>query len=291
MLLYFPFSRNLFCLSYNSSLMLAAVFAGILSYINPQPPNGIFPNMDTQLTELLRLLRNLIRTGVVTEVDHARGMCRVATGNLETDWRPWLTMRAGHSRTWWSPSVSEQVLLLSVGGELTTSFVLPAVYSDQFPAPSASSEAVHIAFPDGAVMEYEPLSGALKVTGIKTAKVQALYSIDLEATNIKLKAYNEIKLESYNEIKLDAKNKIELKALNEIGLDATKELKMKSHEVKCEAEEKIELKASELTLKGNTKLEGNVENTGGKLSSNGVTLHSHQHTGVMAGGATTGGPV
>ncbi|MBS9436793.1 phage baseplate assembly protein V [Photorhabdus noenieputensis] len=263
--------------------------------------------MDTQLTELLRLLRNLIRTGVVTEVDHARGMCRVATGNLETDWRPWLTMRAGHSRTWWSPSVSEQVLLLSVGGELTTSFVLPAIYSDQFPAPSASSEAVHIAFPDGAVMEYEPLSGALKVTGIKTAKVQALYSIALEATNIELKAhneiklkanneiklesYNEIKLESYNEIKLDAKNKIDLKALNKIGLDAKKELELKSHEVKCEAEEKIELKASELTLKGNTKLEGNVENTGGKLSSNGVTLHSHQHTGVMAGGATTGGPV
>ncbi|RAW82155.1 phage baseplate assembly protein V [Photorhabdus laumondii] len=255
--------------------------------------------MDTQLTELLRLLRNLIRTGVVTEVDHARGMCRVATGNLETDWRPWLTMRAGHSRTWWSPSVSEQVLLLSVGGELTTSFVLPAIYSDQFPAPSASSEAVHIAFPDGAVMEYEPLSGALKVTGIKTAKVQALYSIELEATNIELKAHNEIKLaanneiklESYNEIGLDAKNKIGLEALNKIGLEAKKELELKSHEVKCEAEEKIELKASELMLKGNTKLEGNVENTGGKLSSNGVTLHSHQHTGVMAGGATTGGPV
>ncbi len=72
MLLHFPFSRNLFCLSYNSSLMLATTFAGILSYINPQPANGIFPNMDTQLTELLRLLRNLIRTGVVTEVDTTR---------------------------------------------------------------------------------------------------------------------------------------------------------------------------------------------------------------------------
>ncbi len=324
MLLYFPISRNLFCLSYNSSLMLATVFAGILSYINPQPPNGIFPNMDTQLTELLRLLRNLIRTGVVTEVDTNRGVCRIATGNLETDWRPWLTMRAGNSRTWWAPSRGEQVLLLSVGGELTTSFVLPAIYSNQFPEPSTlfteadhvdfpdgglsaqsaappgrSEQAVHIVFPDEAVMEYEPKFGALKVTGIKTAEVKASHSISLEATDIKLKAYNEIKLESYNkiglesynEIGLDAKNKIGLEALNKIGLDAKKELELKSHEVKCEAEEKIELKASELTLKGNTKLEGNVENTGGKLSSNGVTLHSHQHTGVMAGGATTGGPV
>ncbi|MBS9426377.1 phage baseplate assembly protein V [Photorhabdus caribbeanensis] len=280
--------------------------------------------MDTQLTELLRLLRNLIRTGVVTEVDTNRGVCRIATGNLETDWRPWLTMRAGNSRTWWAPSRGEQVLLLSVGGELTTSFVLPAIYSNQFPEPSTlfteadhvdfpdgglsaqsaappgrSEQAVHIVFPDEAVMEYEPKFGALKVTGIKTAEVKASHSISLEATDIKLKAYNEIKLESYNkiglesynEIGLDAKNKIGLEALNKIGLDAKKELELKSHEVKCEAEEKIELKASELTLKGNTKLEGNVENTGGKLSSNGVTLHSHQHTGVMAGGATTGGPV
>ncbi|ETS31789.1 phage baseplate protein [Photorhabdus temperata] len=278
--------------------------------------------MDTQLTELLRLLRNLIRTGVVTEVDHARGMCRVATGNLKTDWRPWLTMRAGHSRTWWAPSVSEQVLLLSVGGELTTSFVLPAVYSDRFLAPSVSSEAVHIAFPDGAVMVYEPKFGALTVKGIKTANVQASYSITLEATNITLKAHdkismsannkigltsqneismlanNKIGLTSHNEISMSADNKIGLKSHNEIsmgadikiGLNAKKSLSLSSHEVKCEAKKEMELKAPELALKGKTKLEGDVENTGGKLSSNGVTLHSHKHTGVMSGGATTGDP-
>ncbi|MDB6369970.1 MULTISPECIES: phage baseplate assembly protein V [Photorhabdus] len=276
--------------------------------------------MDTQLTELLRLLRNLIRTGVVTKVDTNRGVCRIATGNLETDWRPWLTMRAGNSRTWWAPSRGEQVLLLSVGGELTTSFVLPAVYSDQFPEPSTlfteadhidfpddglpaiysdqsaapsgrSAQAVHIVFPDGAVMEYEPKFGALKVTGIKTAEVQALNSITLEATNITLKARNKIGLQAGYEIGLEAIKGIGLKAGYEIGLQSVKEVTLKSDEIKCEAEKAIELKAPDLALKGNTKLEGNVENTGGKLSSNGVTLHSHQHTGVMAGGATTGGPV
>ncbi|WP_065388816.1 phage baseplate assembly protein V [Photorhabdus namnaonensis] len=258
--------------------------------------------MDTQLTELLRLLRNLIRTGVVTEVDTTRGVCRIATGNLETDWRPWLTMRAGNSRTWWAPSRGEQVLLLSVGGELTTSFVLPAVYSNQFPEPlavsgktidtafadqfpsalPASAEAVHIAFPDGAIMEYEPAFSALKVTGIKTAVVQASDSITLEATNISLKALNSIKLEAINSIELTSVNKIDMKTL-QVGMNAL--------EVKAGAAKGITLQAPEFTVKGKTKLEGDVENTGGKLSSNGVTLHSHQHTGVMAGGATTGGPV
>ncbi|SCZ73141.1 phage baseplate assembly protein V [Photorhabdus luminescens] len=302
MLLHFPFSRNLFCLSYNSSLMLATTFAGILSYINPQPANGIFPNMDTQLTELLRLLRNLIRTGVVTEVDTTRGVCRIATGNLETDWRPWLTMRAGNSRTWWAPSRGEQVLLLSVGGELTTSFVLPAVYSNQFPEPlavsgktvdtafadqfpsalPASAEAVHIVFPDGAVMEYEPAFSALKVTGIKTAVVQASNSVAIEATNISLKALNSIKLEAINSIELTSVNKIDMKTL-QVGINALA--------VKADVAKGFTLETPEFAVKGKTKLEGDVENTGGKLSSNGVTLHSHKHTGVMSGGATTGDPV
>ncbi|MFD0708075.1 phage baseplate assembly protein V [Photorhabdus akhurstii subsp. bharatensis] len=323
MLLHFTFSRNLFCLSYNSSLMLATAFAGILSYINPQPPNGIFPNMDTQLTELLRLLRNLIRTGVVTEVDTNRGVCRIATGNLETDWRPWLTIRAGNSRTWWAPSRGEQVLLLSVGGELTTSFVLPAVYSDQFPEPSTlfteaghidfpddglpviysnqsaapsgrSEQAVHIVFPDGAVMEYEPKLGALTVTGIKTANVKAANSITLEATNITLKAYNKIGLESFNEIGISGYNKVGLESFNKIGLDSKNEIGLEAlNKIGLDSKNEIGLKAGkEMGLKASKiKLEGDVENTGGKLSSNGVTLHSHQHTGVMAGGATTGGPV
>ncbi|UMT46983.1 hypothetical protein AOY90_15755 [Escherichia coli] len=41
------------------------------------------------------------------------------------DWLQWLTHRAGRSRTWWAPSVGEQVLILAVGGELDTAFVLP----------------------------------------------------------------------------------------------------------------------------------------------------------------------
>lgn len=63
--------------------------------------------------------------------------------------------------------MGEQVLLLAVGGELDTAFVLPGIFSDDYPAPSASADAFHITFPDGAVIEYEPETGALTVSGIK----------------------------------------------------------------------------------------------------------------------------
>lgn len=70
------------------------------------------------LTEIQRLLRNLIRVGVVTNVNTKDALCRVQTGDMATDWLNWLTRRAGRSRDWWAPSIGEQVLILSIGGRL-----------------------------------------------------------------------------------------------------------------------------------------------------------------------------
>ncbi len=132
--------------------------------------------MRTQETfsEIQRLLRNMIRTGVVTDVDTTATRCRVQTGELRTDWLQWLTHRAGRSRAWWAPSVGERVLILVVGGELDTAFVLPGIFAGDHPAPSASADAYHVTFPDGAVIEYEPESSALTVSGIKTADITTL---------------------------------------------------------------------------------------------------------------------
>lgn len=134
-------------------------------------------NTLASIQELARAIRNMIRTGIIVETDLTTGRCRVQTGGIYTDWLQWLTHRAGRSRTWWAPSVGEQVMILAVGGELDTAFVLPGIYSDDNPAPSASTDAWHVEFPDGAVMSYEPETGALTVTGIKTADVTASGSV------------------------------------------------------------------------------------------------------------------
>ena len=133
--------------------------------------------MNEKIAEILRLLRNLIRIGTVAAVNLDDGLCRVDTGDNTTDWLHWLTARAGRSRSWSAPSVGEQVLVLCLGGELDTGFVLPGVFSDNNPAPSASADALHWSFPDGAVIEYEPDTGALTATGVQTALIKAAVSI------------------------------------------------------------------------------------------------------------------
>ncbi len=210
-------------------------------------------NTLASLQELSRLLRNMIRTGVVVETDLDAGRCRVQTGGIVTDWLQWLTHRAGRSRTWWAPSVDEQVLILAVGGELDTAFVLPGIYSDDHPAPSASADALHIDFPDGAVIEYEPETGALTVSGIKTADVTASDSIIATVPVVLVKAETRITLDTPEVV---CTNKL---------ITATLEVQ-----------------------KGGT-MKGNITHTGGSLSSNGKVLHTHKHPGDSGG--TTGAPI
>jgi len=130
-----------------------------------------------RINEVLRLLRNLIRIGTISEVNLNDGLCRVDTGKNTTGWLHWLNARAGKTRSWNAPSVGEQVLILCLGGELDTGFVLPGIFSDDNPAPSASADALHWSFPDGAVIEYEPETGALNATGIQTATIKAAVKI------------------------------------------------------------------------------------------------------------------
>lgn len=144
--------------------------------------------MNEQLSEILRLLRNLIRIGTVSAVNLDDGVCRVDTGNNTTGWLHWLTARAGKTRSWNAPSVGEQVLVLCLGGELDTGFVLPGVYSDASAAPSASADALHWSFPDGAVIEYEPATGALSATGIQTATIKAAVKILFDSPEVECTA-------------------------------------------------------------------------------------------------------
>lgn len=194
--------------------------------------------MNEQLYEILRLLRNLIRIGTVSAVKLDDGLCRVDTGNNTTGWLHWLTARAGKTRSWNAPSVGEQVLVLCLGGELDTGFVLPGIFSDGNPAPCASADALHWSFPDGAVIEYEPATGGLTASGIKTATINAAVKVLLDTPLV----------------------------------ECTQLLKTAQFEV---------------TQGG--KMSGNIEHSGGNLSSNGKVLHTHKHPGDSGG--QTGAPL
>lgn len=205
--------------------------------------------------ELNRRIENLIRIGTIAEVDHATHRVRVDSGELLTDWLKWRTGRAGATRTWSPPTIGEQVMILSPSGELGNGIVLPSIFSDAHDSPS-SSESEHVMeFPDGARLSYDHASGALIASGIQTATIQAAVSVTLDTP-----------------------------------------LTHCTHDLHVDGTATID----DLLTYGNgiagtggdneNVISGNFVQTGGELSSNGIVLDSHTHTGVIAGGDSTGGP-
>ena len=84
--------------------------------------------------ELVRCIENIVRAGTVLQVDPSAARCRVQSGGLTTNWLPWISLRAGDVRRWSPPSVGEQCIVLSPGGNMASAFVLVGVFSDSMAA-------------------------------------------------------------------------------------------------------------------------------------------------------------
>ena len=123
-------------------------------------------SQEFRLVELARRLANVIRAGVIAEVDPAAARVRVRYGEdtaALTGWLPWITPRAGGGDTvWWAPKVLEQVLLLSPSGDLGQAIVLPALFSDSNSAPSGDPDKHLTIYADGAEIAYDQAAHKLK---------------------------------------------------------------------------------------------------------------------------------
>jgi phage baseplate assembly protein V len=136
--------------------------------------------LQQRVHELERIVGRLLRYGTVSDADHPAGRVRVCydhdeAGNpIRTGWLPWFTHRAGADRTWWPPTVGEQVMVLSPFGAMECGMVLPAGYSDAAPAPSTDPDTHTTVYQDGTKIEYNRVIHrlTLNVMGDVVANVQ-----------------------------------------------------------------------------------------------------------------------
>ncbi len=206
--------------------------------------------------EIYRLIMNLIRFGIVEQVNLALDppKARVRCGELLTDWLPWSVRRAGNARTWWPPTEGEQVIILAAGGELSAGVIIASLYQKSASAPINTANTQHATYPDGAVIEYNADTGALKASGIKTATLDAGESIQATAP--------------------------------EITCSASVKITLDTPIVECTQN----LTTATLNVTGGGEMSGDIQHSGGSFSSNGVVIDSHDHSGVQRGGDNTYGP-
>lgn len=114
------------------------------------------------IAELRRRLDNMLRLGTIAQVDHAKALCRVKSGAITTGWLPWLSLRAGTTKSWNPPSVGEQCIVFSPSGELAQGIALVGIYSNSNPAPGSTANLDRTTYPDGAVIEYDAAAHKLR---------------------------------------------------------------------------------------------------------------------------------
>lgn len=123
--------------------------------------------LDFRVSELERLLNNSIRVFVVSELDEKKRLIRAKSEGLETGWLPWPACN-GRNYTRWRPlRKGQQVVIASVGGDLSLGFVIAEIYSDQIKPSISNPDIDVIEFEGGDYIRRDAATGkmSIKATG------------------------------------------------------------------------------------------------------------------------------
>lgn len=115
----------------------------------------IVARLTMEVARLNRVISRQMRFGTVSAVDAAKGRARMLLsdpdhGEFLGPWRPWAEV-AGATRSWTPPVKGQQMLVISPGGDLRQSLLLPATFSDSFERPSDRGDANRLAFGSGQI--------------------------------------------------------------------------------------------------------------------------------------------
>lgn len=109
---------------------------------------------------------NMLRCGAVIQVrTEPQPAARVQTGEIQTDWIPWLERRLGpNGRTWHAPGEGEQVLLACPDGDISQAIILGSLAQTAYPHPADAQHVERSVYPDGSSVEFDHATSTLTVT-------------------------------------------------------------------------------------------------------------------------------
>lgn len=118
---------------------------------------------DQRLADLERRVAGMVFTGTISKLDEEKGRYQIKSGELESDWLPMASPRAGTTKTYSHFSEGEQVVAVSPSGDMSQAIVMSAVSTESTQASDKAN--VHkTVYPDGTVVEYDHNSHSMKTT-------------------------------------------------------------------------------------------------------------------------------
>ncbi|MEC8887362.1 MAG: phage baseplate assembly protein V [Pseudomonadota bacterium] len=210
-----------------------------------------------------RMLANLIRIGRISAVDHAQA---VATVDFDGEVVPdllWSKQRMGDDRYWHAPSVGEQVIVLSVSGDLSQGVIIAAIAQDQF-ADVAQDAHPKIQFSDGTIVRYDKSNHTLTVDASASSS-----TVHVLCDQAQVVAASQVTIDT-------PQTTITGDVTIQKNLNVTINTNV----------------GGSLGVTGDSTISGSANFTGGAVTHQGKNIGaSHTHSGVDAGGDNTGGVV
>jgi len=255
------------------------------------------------LADIERRVANMIRYGVVEQLDEEGAKVRVRSGGILTDWLKWRTQRAGPDSDWWAPEVGEQVVILSPDGEMNQALILGSINSNQFPPPGNRKTLHRVKYQDGAVKEYDRESSTDRATYpdgtvIEYNATAGTYTLSFSGGSVIEVDANSGDMLADLTGSLTATVAKTLQA--EVGTSATVTSPTITLNGNVNINGNLSLAGalaavpgsggagSGATLQGNFQILGSVALSNGDITADGISLKSHTHPGDSGG--TTGAP-
>lgn len=118
---------------------------------------------DLRIAELERRVSSGVFIGTISQIDEEKGRYRVKSGELESDWLPMASPRAGTTKTYSHFSEGEQVVAVSPSGDMAQAVIMSAVSTGETQASDKAN--VHkTVYPDGTTVEYDHDAKSMKTT-------------------------------------------------------------------------------------------------------------------------------
>ncbi len=150
-------------------------------------------SQELSYAELLRRFENLLRYGEIVEIDFTQHLCKVALGDITTNWLS-TNMLIGHNVRVHTPlRIGTLVLVACPSGHLPLARIVAILPSEKINPPSNQSNLDLIEFNDGTQLSYDSEVSKLKISGTHkiniicdNATVKASGDVKVDASNIKL---------------------------------------------------------------------------------------------------------
>lgn len=116
------------------------------------------------LSDMQSRLNNLVRSGVIADVQQNPLRVKVSIGELVTDWLRVNMPAAGPVSISYLPSRGEAVHVMSESGDLRNGVVYPGLHNDNNPPPTTEPGKYVMRFRDGTAVSYDANGPQLDIT-------------------------------------------------------------------------------------------------------------------------------